>query len=371
MKLALVVGTRPEAIKMAGLVFELRKQSAIQWHLCATGQHGSMLDETLTDLGLEPHSKLDIMGSARGLPAVTARSIEELSAVVAEVKPDWVLVQGDTTTALAGALAGYYHKIPVGHVEAGLRTGNNYSPWPEEGNRRMIAALTTLHFAPTEKSRGNLLAEGIDASAIEVTGNTVIDALLVTEGRLASDPAAAARLQNQFSWLDTNKRLVVVTGHRRENFGHGLEQICLALRDLAERSDIEIVYPVHLNPSVRSAVNGILSDRAGVHLIEPLSYTAFVYLLMRCHLILTDSGGIQEEAPSLGKPVLVLRDTSERPEAVAAGVCEIVGTRRQDIVAAANHLLDDESAYAARARRVNVYGDGRAGSKIIERLLQQ
>jgi UDP-N-acetylglucosamine 2-epimerase (non-hydrolysing) len=280
-----------------------------------------------------------------------------------------VLVQGDTTTVAAAALAAFYARAHVGHVEAGLRTYNRYSPWPEEVNRRIISVIATRHYAPTTVSRDQLLHEAFPSEDILVTGNTVIDALLHTAERLDRDASLRARAEKEFSFLDSSRRLVLVTGHRRENFGGGLEQICEALDKLAARGDIEIVYPVHLNPNVQTAVRGVLRDRPNIHLIEPQSYAMFVWLMKRATIILSDSGGVQEEAPSLGKPVLVMRDTSERPEAISAGTCLLVGTSTQSIVESANGLLDNPTRYELMSRRANPYGDGTAGHKIIEDLI--
>lgn len=350
---------------MAALIYELKTRPQIEWTLCSTGQHKSMLAQTFADLDFEPHIDLGLMDQAEGLPAVTAAAVQKVYEVVGDTSPDWVLVQGDTTTAMASALAAYYQKVPVGHVEAGLRTGSRYSPWPEEINRRMISAIATRHFAPTATARQNLLDENIPAQDILITGNTVIDVLLRMSARIDGDAGLRTRLEAAFDWLDAGKRIVLVTGHRRENFGPGLEQICGALALIADRGDVDIVYPVHLNPNVRDAVQSILGGRRNIHLIEPQPYAKFVYLMKRSTLILTDSGGIQEEAPSLGKPVLVMRDTTERPEAVAAGACRLVGTRSETIVSMVNRLLDDATDYAAMSRCTNPYGDGTAGRKII------
>lgn len=365
-KLFLIVGTRPEVIKMASLAFQLRQQTNIEWRLCSTGQHRSMLDETLADLGLTADIDLRVMDDASGLTDVTALTLQRLAPVLADYAPGYVVVQGDTTTAMCGALAAFYQRIPVAHVEAGLRTGNLYSPWPEEANRKIISAIATKHFPPTQQSRSNLLAEGIPDAGITVTGNTVIDTLVHTHAAIQTDATLSARLSERFNWLNPSKRLILVTGHRRENFGEGFAQICQALKTLANRGDVEIVYPVHLNPQVRKPVHEILGNHPAIHLIEPQNYSAFVYLMSRAFLILTDSGGIQEEAPSLGKPVLVLRDTSERPEAIAAGTAKLVGTNTATIVAHANTLLDEPLAFAAMSRINNPYGDGQASRRILE-----
>jgi UDP-N-acetylglucosamine 2-epimerase (non-hydrolysing) len=368
MKVLLIVGTRPEAIKMAGLVYELRRRPGMSWSLCSTGQHGTMLGETLADLGIAADLDLAIMQRASGLAGITATAIERLDPVIAAQRPDWVLVQGDTTTAFAGALAAFYHKVPVAHVEAGLRTFNRYSPWPEEANRKLVGALATRHFAPTTVSRDNLLKEGVPAEDIVVTGNTVIDALLQTSTRTRTDRALKADIERELAWLDRSRRLVLVTGHRRESFGEGFRQICLALREIARRGDVEIVYPVHLNPNVRGPVHDMLGGESSIHLIEPIAYSRFVYLMGRSHILLTDSGGIQEEGPSLGKPVLVMRETSERPEAIAAGTARLVGTEAATIAREVARLLDDEGAWRAMCRQSNPYGDGKASGRILEAL---
>lgn len=364
-RIMVVFGTRPEAIKMAPVVSALRSTPGLEVIIAVTAQHRQMLDQVLELFALEPDEDLDLMIPGQTLPDLFGRILAGMSEVISRRRPDLVLVHGDTSTTFASALAAYYQKIPVGHVEAGLRTGNLYSPWPEEVNRRLTAPLATLHFAPTAQSRDNLLAEGI-ATGLHVTGNTVIDALLDVVRRIRSDPLLHQELQARFPFIDPNKRMVLVTGHRRENFGAGFEKICIALRSLAERSDLQVVYPVHLNPNVQEPVNRVLTGTAGVHLIPPQDYLPFVYLMTQAHLILTDSGGIQEEAPSLGKPVLVMRDTTERPEAVAAGTVRLVGTDVDRILTHVTGLLDDAEAYAAMARAYNPYGDGLAARRIAE-----
>jgi len=323
-----------------------------------------MLDQVLELFGIVPDDDLDVMAPGQALPDLFGRILTGMTAVLERRRPDLVLVHGDTSTTLATALAAFYAKVPVGHVEAGLRTGDMAAPWPEEGNRRLTAPLTQLHFAPTSLSRDNLLAEGIAAESIHVTGNTVIDALLAVVARVEADAALAGKLAAGFPFLDPSKRLVLITGHRRENFGDGFENICLALRDLAQRGDVQLLYPVHLNPQVQEPVNRILDGVVNVHLVPPQDYLPFVYLMSRAHLILTDSGGIQEEAPSLGKPVLVMRDTTERPEAVTAGTVRLVGTDRARIVAEVSRLLDDEAAHGEMSRAHNPYGDGQAAARI-------
>lgn len=367
-KVLSIFGTRPEAIKMAPVIKELEKHPGrFKSVVCVTAQHRQMLDQVLELFQIRPDYDLDIMQPGQDLFDVTCNVLTGLKPVLEKERPAIVLVHGDTTTTMAAALAAYYSRIRVGHVEAGLRTGNKYAPFPEEINRRLAGALTDLHFAPTEKSRGNLLAEGVPESSVFVTGNTVIDALLAVAARVENDHDLRSRFDQQFSFLDPAKRLILVTGHRRENFGEGFEQICSALAEIAARSpDVEILYPVHLNPHVQEPVRRILGKSPQVHLIAPLDYLPFVYLMKRSYLIITDSGGVQEEAPSLGKPVLVMRDTTERPEALAAGTVKLVGTDRQKIVAEALLLLNDSAAYQAMGRAHNPYGDGMAAARIVE-----
>ena len=370
LKTLCVFGTRPEAIKMAPLALQLAADERFDAKVCVTGQHREMLDQVLSLFELKPDYDLNIMKPGQDLTDVTAGILTGLKPVLAEFKPDIVLVHGDTATTFAASLAAYYQQIPVGHVEAGLRTGNIYSPWPEEGNRKLTGALATLHFAPTETSRQNLLNEGVGEERILVTGNTVIDALLDVVAKLEASQSLQKQFSQQFNFLRADKKLILVTGHRRESFGGGFERICRALVDTAKaHPEVQVVYPVHLNPNVREPVNRLLQGIENVHLIEPLDYLPFVYLMNRAHLILTDSGGIQEEAPSLGKPVLVMRDTTERPEAVEAGTVKLVGTDTDMIVKHLNMLLSDEAAYAAMSRAHNPYGDGRACSRIQEGLL--
>lgn len=364
MRVMVVFGTRPEAIKMAPVVRALQATPGIAVEVVVTAQHRQMLDQVLDLFGLLPDEDLDLMTEGQTLPDMFGRILSGMHAVIARRRPGLVLVHGDTSTTLATSLAAYYARVPIGHVEAGLRTGNLQAPWPEEANRRLTAPLAALHFAPTPRARDNLLAEGIDSGAIHVTGNTVIDALLEVVGRIEHDGGLQHSLAARFPFLDPGKRLVLVTGHRRENFGDGFEQICLALRELGQRDDVQVVYPVHLNPNVQEPVHRLLGVSPNIHLIPPQDYLPFVYLMTRAYLILTDSGGIQEEAPSLGKPVLVMRETTERPEALDAGTVRLVGTDTALILAEANRLLDDPAAYAAMARAHNPYGDGRAARRI-------
>nr|WP_262923630.1 MULTISPECIES: UDP-N-acetylglucosamine 2-epimerase (non-hydrolyzing) [Pseudomonas] len=371
LKTLCVFGTRPEAIKMAPLALALAADSRFDAKVCVTGQHREMLDQVLGLFGIEPHFDLNIMKSGQDLTDVTVAILQGMKEVFRHFRPDIVLVHGDTATTFATTLAAYYQQIPVAHVEAGLRTGNLYSPWPEEANRKLTGALAKLHFAPTETSSSNLLREGVDASEIIVTGNTVIDALLDVVDRLKTDDDLRATAAAPTAFLDAERKVILVTGHRRESFGDGFERICQALSIVAKQHpDVEIVYPVHLNPNVREPVNRLLSGIKNVHLIEPLDYLPFVYLMSRSYIILTDSGGIQEEAPSLGKPVLVMRDTTERPEAVEAGTVQLVGTKVDQIVSALSRLLDDEQAYRAMSYAHNPYGDGAASQRIIEALLK-
>ncbi|MBB3229777.1 UDP-N-acetylglucosamine 2-epimerase (non-hydrolyzing) [Halomonas stenophila] len=364
-----VFGTRPEAIKMAPLALSLAADDRFEAQVCVTGQHREMLDQVLDLFDLVPDHDLDIMTPGQDLTDVTTAILQGMKGVLGEVKPDIVLVHGDTATTFATTLAAYYQQIPVGHVEAGLRTGNIYSPWPEEANRKLTGALAELHFAPTERSRRNLLEEGIAPAKVHVTGNTVIDALLDVVRKLEASSTFQQQFSEQFDFLDADRKLILVTGHRRESFGGGFERICQALYDTAAaHPDSQIVYPVHLNPNVLGPVKRLLSDIDNVHLIEPLDYLPFVYLMNRAHLILTDSGGIQEEAPSLGKPVLVMRDTTERPEAVDAGTVKLVGTDVERIVGELHSLLTDSSAYEAMSYAHNPYGDGKACSRILETL---
>ncbi|PHQ98144.1 MAG: UDP-N-acetylglucosamine 2-epimerase (non-hydrolyzing) [Marinosulfonomonas sp.] len=364
-KILVTFGTRPEAIKMAPVVKALAKADGIDLKVCITAQHREMLDQVLGLFDIVPDFDLDLMKPGQTLTELTGRILEGMQGVFQTWRPDWVLVHGDTTTTMATSLAAYYEQVAVGHVEAGLRTGNIYSPFPEEMNRKIASAICSCHFAPTETARDNLLREGIDPGAIHVTGNTVIDALLDVSERLRTDATLKTKFDRQFDFLDPDRRLILVTGHRRENFGDGFENICRAIRDLSTRDDVQVVYPVHLNPNVQDPVNRILSDSKNVHLIDPLDYLPFVYLMDRADILLTDSGGIQEEAPSLGKPVLVMRDTTERPEAVAAGTVRLVGTDEETIKTQVGLLLDDQAEIEKMSRAHNPYGDGKAASKIV------
>ncbi|TAK55115.1 MAG: UDP-N-acetylglucosamine 2-epimerase (non-hydrolyzing) [Gammaproteobacteria bacterium] len=367
MRILTVIGTRPEAIKMAPVILRLARDARFQARVCVTGQHRAMLDSALGAFGLRPDYDLDLMKPGQQLADIAAATLMKLGAVFNDFGPDRVLVQGDTTTTLAAAISAYYQRIPVGHVEAGLRTGNLLAPWPEEGNRKLTTGIADLHFAPTTTSRRNLLAEGVPDERIFVTGNTVIDALLMTRARLEASAADRMALDARYAWLRRDAPLILVTGHRRENFGTGFEEICLALTDLARLfSHCQIIYPVHLNPNVREPVFRILGGVPNIRLDEPADYEPFVYLMNRSTLIITDSGGVQEEAPSLGKPVLVMREVTERPEAVEAGTVRLVGTDRRRIVEEASRLLSDPEAYRAMSRAINPYGDGHAAERIVE-----
>ena len=371
MKVLTVFGTRPEAIKLAPVVKALAAAPDIEARVCVTAQHREMLDQVLDLFGIVPDDDLNLMRDRQTLAGITAAALDGVLEVINRFTPDYVVVQGDTTTTFAAALAAYYSKVAVAHVEAGLRTGDMYAPWPEEGNRKLTSALARLHFPPTTASRDNLLREGIPPDAIEVTGNTVIDALLDVVEEVRTGPRGREFAERFGSVIDPGRRLILVTGHRRESFGPGMENICRALATLAERDDVQIVYPVHLNPNVQEPVSRILGNAERVHLLPPQDYLPFVYLMDRSYLILTDSGGIQEEAPSLGKPVLVMRDKTERPEAVQAGTSRLVGADSAQIVANATELLDSKPEYDRMARAHNPFGDGHAAERIVERLRRE
>ncbi len=353
---------------MAPVVKALDEASGIESGVCVSAQHRVMLDQVLDLFDIRPDYDLDIMRDNQDLAYITQSVLTGMLAVFDDFKPDRVLVHGDTTTSFAAALAAFYRMIPVGHVEAGLRTGDIYAPYPEEMNRKLTDGIADLLFAPTDTARDNLLREGTDPDKIFVTGNTVIDALLSVSEKLSKDVPLRKAQEERFHALDPSRRLILVTGHRRENFGPGFENICAALAELATREDVEIVYPVHLNPNVTGPVHQNLGDRPNIHLMEPLDYLPFVYLMDRAYLVITDSGGIQEEAPSLGKPVLVMRDVTERPEAVDAGTVKLVGTDTQTIVAESSRLLDDADAYKTMSQAHNPYGDGKASERIVKEL---
>jgi UDP-N-acetylglucosamine 2-epimerase (non-hydrolysing) len=371
-----VFGTRPEAIKMALLSKALRADPRFETEVCVTAQHRSMLDQVLSIFDVQPRFDLDLMKDNQGLADVTARILAGTTGVLREWRPDWVLVQGDTTTAFVSALAAFYEKVSVGHVEAGLRTGFKYSPWPEEMNRALVGRLADLHLAPTERARNALRSENVPDDRIHVTGNTVVDALLWVSKRLDEDPAARRELEERFAFLSAARRLILITGHRRESFGRPFEDMCNAFVDIVRaRPDVEIVYPVHLNPNVQAPVKAILAAapqelRDRIHLVDPVEYLPFVYLMKRCHFIITDSGGVQEEAPSLAKPCLVTRNDTERPEAIEAGTAKLIGTQRERIVTESLRLLDDVAHYGSMSRSHNPYGDGNANARIVEILRQ-
>ncbi len=371
MKVMTVFGTRPEAIKMAPLVLALNKNPLIESIVCVTGQHREMLDQVLDLFQIKPDYDLNVMKSGQTLSEVTSRIVMKFQSILDKDKPDIILVHGDTSTTFCAALTAYYNQIDVGHVEAGLRTGNIFSPWPEEGNRKLVSCLAKLNFAPTEKSKQNLVNEGIDPEMVFTTGNTVIDALLLMESKIKDNKSISTRLHNSFPMISEERKVVLITGHRRENFGGGFERICESIRRLAEKNtDVDFIYPVHLNPRVRAPVNQLLSNQENIHLIEPQGYLEFVFLMTQSHIILTDSGGIQEEAPALGKPVLVMRDTTERPEAVSAGTVQLVGTEVEKIVNGVEALLTDSSLYEKMSRAHNPYGDGNSVNRIIQVLVK-
>ena len=364
MRVMLAFGTRPEAIKMAPVVRALASHGSFSVNVVVTAQHRGLLDQALEVFAITPDHDLDIMQSSQRLPDLTSRILLRMGPVIEAWRPDILLVHGDTTTTLASALAAFYAKVPVGHVEAGLRTGDMSAPWPEEMNRRVTTTLSALHFAPTESARENLLQAGVPASHIHVTGNTVIDALLLVDHRLREDAALRGSVERRFPWLDPSKRLILVTGHRRENFGARFEALFEALVRLSQRQDVQIVYTVHPNPAVSQPAVKRLSGYPNIVLVEPQEYVPFVLLMQRSCLILTDSGGIQEEAPALGKPVLVMRDATERPEAVAAGTARLVGADTDRILEAVETLLEQPEQYASMARAHNPYGDGHASGRI-------
>ena len=382
-KIMLVFGTRPEAIKMAPLVKEFQKHpESFETVVCVTGQHREMLDQVLEIFGITPDYDLNIMKQGQDLYDVTSRVLTGMRDILKESKPDVVLVHGDTTTSTSAALASFYQQIPVGHVEAGLRTHNIYSPWPEEMNRQLTGRIATYHFAPTPLSRENLLRENVTESSISVTGNTVIDALYMVVDKIKSDGGMAGRLDGELlaagydtGRLRNGRKLVLITGHRRENFGEGFVSMCRAIKTLTEKfPDVDFVYPMHLNPNVRKPIHEVfgedLSACGNIFFIEPLEYLSFVYLMEKSYIVLTDSGGIQEEAPGLGKPVLVMRDTTERPEALKAGTVKLVGSDYNKIVSEVSSLIEDESAYEKMSRAVNPYGDGMACERIVRELIK-
>lgn len=364
MKVMIVFGTRPEAIKLVSVIKEFEKYPNIETIVCSTGQHKAMLDQVLSLFKINVKYDLDIMGSSTGLSSITSNILLKLEPILIAEKPDIILVHGDTATTLAASLAAFYQQIPIGHVEAGLRTGNLLSPWPEEGNRKIVSAIANLHFAPTVSSKNNLLKESIIDENIYVTGNTVIDSLLLAKTYISSSDVSQ-KLQEEFKFLEKYEKIILITGHRRENFGFSFRNICEAIRILSEEfPNIGFVYPVHLNPNIRQPAISILGGKDNIYLIEPLSYDSFIFLMDKSYLILTDSGGIQEEAPSLGKPVLVMRDTTERPEAIEAGTVLLVGTESASIIENTKTLLFDTELYNRMSEAHNPYGDGAAAQRI-------
>lgn len=372
-KVMMVFGTRPEAIKMAPVIHKLEQHSGFEVVVCTTGQHREMLDQVIDLFDIKVDYDLAVMMSNQSLCDIASSIIGNLDKVVVKVKPDIILVHGDTTTTISAALCAFYNRVMVGHVEAGLRTWNLSAPWPEEANRVLTSCVANLHFAPTEEAKKNLLRESVSDDNTIVTGNTVIDSLLYVKNRLCQDETLKKRCEKTFSYLSAARKLILVTGHRRESFGGcGGEGVCNAIRSLAhEQKGVDFVYPVHLSPNVRAVVNRVLSNISNVYLIDPLEYHEFVYLMSRSYLILTDSGGVQEEGPSLGKPVLVTRDTTERPEAVSAGTVRLVGTNELDIITAVTRLLEDREEYSRMSTAINPYGDGKASDKIVDFLYEK
>lgn len=371
-KIFIVIGTRPEALKLAPIIRVLRGARGFDYKVCVTGQHREMLSQALSFLEIKPEFSLDVMSRKQELGDISTRIMSALNPILTKEKPDLMVVQGDTATTFAAALCSYHMQIPIAHVEAGLRTGNNYSPWPEEGYRRLVSVLARFHFAPTKEARSNLLREGYDSKHIFVTGNTIIDSLLAIKDKIKSEKSLEMAMDKKFSMINSSKKLILVTSHRREHFNGGLAEICRALYQIVERhTDTELVYPVHLNPHVKEPVHKILgrgkvSVINRIHLIEPVDYISFVYLMTRAHVILTDSGGVQEESPSLGTPTLVLRDSTERPEAVDAGCALLVGTNEERILAETSRLLTNVSHYQSMSQAKNPFGDGMAGKRIID-----
>ncbi|PQQ29151.1 non-hydrolyzing UDP-N-acetylglucosamine 2-epimerase [Photorhabdus hindustanensis] len=366
MKIISVFGTRPEAIKMAPLIKELEKDPNIHSIICVTGQHRKMLDQVIELFGIKPDFDLNIMKENQNLTSITSEILVNLEYIFDKTKPDLVLVHGDTTTSFVASMAAYYKKIKVAHIEAGLRTNDIYSPWPEEGNRKLISILSHLHFTPTNEAKNNLIHEGIPEDCIYITGNTVIDALLETIKKINSNDFIKNKLKNEFQFIDFSKKIILITGHRRENFGKGINDICHAIKHLAnEFKDIIFVYPVHLNPNIKKPAEDILSNVINVFLISPLDYLSFIYLMSKSYLILTDSGGIQEEAPSLNIPVLVMRNNSERPEAIKSGSVKLIGSSTNKIIMGVTLLLKDKKIYNNMKNSTNPYGDGQAAKKIV------
>lgn len=370
-KILFIFGTRPEAIKVAPVINIFKNDSAnIQTLVAVTAQHREMLDQVLSVFEIVPDYDLDLMSKNQTLASLTGKIMKETTDLLTKIQPDFVIVQGDTTTTFAASLAAFYHKVPVAHVEAGLRTRNIYSPFPEEVNRRITSSIASLHFSPTEQAKHNLVNEGFDEQTIKVTGNTVIDALLAVSRKIKSDTSLyEEKLSNEYGINFDTKKMILVTGHRRESFGKPFESICNAIKHVAKNNCVEIVYPVHMNPNIQETANSILSGISNVHLIQPQDYTTFIFLMQKAYLILTDSGGVQEEAPSLGKPVLVLRSTTERQEGVIAGTTRLVGTDCQTIITQVEILLNNKIEYEKMAQAVNPYGDGNASKRIFNSII--
>lgn len=366
LKVMIMLGTRPEAIKMAPVISALKRRDCFEVKVCFSGQHREMAEQVFAVFGIQPDFSLSVMKKGQTLFDVTTGILHGMEQLFQQYLPDMILVQGDTTTVLAASLAAFYYKVQVGHVEAGLRTGNRYSPYPEEMNRLLTTRLSNIHFAPTERSRQNLLKENIADSDIFVTGNTVIDALFQAEKILLGDKKLLDELDNRFAPISADKKMILITGHRRENHGDGILNICAAIRHLAGRQDVEMVYPVHPNPNIRDVVAKELGGLSNVHLIQPLDYLSFLYMMRRSFLVMSDSGGVQEEAPSLGKPVLVMRESTERPEALEAGTVRLVGTDTHEIITETELLLDDPEEYRRRCAIANPFGDGTAAERIAD-----
>lgn len=370
-KIVTVFGTRPEAIKMAPVIKALKKIPAFEIKVCVTGQHRAMLDQVLSLFNITPDYDLNIMSANQTLSDITQATMRGLEKIFEQYPADWVLVQGDTNTTFAASLAAFYKKIPVAHIEAGLRTQDIYSPWPEEINRQLTGRIAKLHFPPTSGAQQNLLNEGIPESRMLITGNTGIDALLESVAHINANNELLRKFEQLFPFIDSSKKLLLMTMHRRENFGSSVEQICRAMLRLAQRDDVQIIYPVHPNPNVLAPVNKLLGKTSNIHLLTPQDYLPFIYLMMQSYLILTDSGGVQEEAPSLGKPILVVRDTTERPEGVAAGTARLIGTDEDNIVKNVEEFMDKNELYGIMRAASNPYGDGKASQRIVERLLHE
>lgn len=368
-RILVIFGTRPEAIKMVPVIKALKENDNVITHVCVTAQHREMLDQVLELFSIVPDHDLNLMKTKQSLSNLTSSILMKLDKVINSFTPDLILVHGDTSTTFAASLSAYYNQIQIGHVEAGLRTGDLYSPWPEEANRKLTSVLTNYHFAPTKLSKQNLLDEGVDSKSIYITGNTVIDTLFITKKLIESNNSLIKKFDKKYSFIDKSKKLILVTGHRRESFGKGFERICDALIKIAKNDNVQILYPVHLNPNVQEPVNRKLKNSPNIFLIEPQDYLPFVYLMTQSYLILTDSGGIQEEAPSLGKPVLVMRDNTERPEAVTAGTVKLVGTDENKICLEVENLLNSKECYNKMGQAHNPYGDGNAASKIVEAII--